>query len=189
VHNLCQGSCRSPSRAGQTIIRVALHPRLYMPSNLPGFGCEIIAAGAPRRLLAYPVTWLGGIHADQVKTVPPLRFRLLQLFCVVTLAAVLLALFKALGIFGAVLSFVTALVFTNVVYPLRRAEHEQEAMFDFVWGIVMPVVCLVFDPVVFKPDDLFLRVDPAIPPSLQPPLASLQLYPGRCQLTSSSPGS
>ena len=85
-------------------------------------------------------------------TPQPLRFSLAQLLIGTTIAAVLLALFRAIGIWGAVLSFGAALIFTLLIYPKARPSHKQQQalMFDFVWGIVMPVVCLVFDPFVFK---------------------------------------
>src|SRR5262245_43451773 len=82
----------------------------------------------------------------------PLRFRLGELFAVVTAAAVLLALFRSLGIVGAALSFLAAVGFTNLIYPRWNGVSlaRQQAMFDFVWGLVMPIVCLAFDPFVFK---------------------------------------
>lgn len=85
----------------------------------------------------------------------PLRFSLAQLLIGTTITAVLLALFRALGIWGAVLSFGAALIFTLLIYPQARPgrKQQQALMFDFVWGIVMPVVCLVFDPFVFKLDE------------------------------------
>src|SRR5687767_4203657 len=85
----------------------------------------------------------------------PLRFSLAQLLIGTTIVAVLLALFRALGIWGAVLSFGAALIFTLLIYPQTRRGHAQQQalMFDFVWGIVMPVVCLVFDPFVFKQEN------------------------------------
>jgi len=148
-----------------------------MSANLSGFEREAIAPGAGRRWPDNTVTWLGGIRAERSKTAPPLRFRLVELFYVITVAAILLALFRALGIFGAVLSFVAAFVFTNVLYPLWRDEDDQEVMFDFVWGMVMPVVCLVFDPFVFKADDLFAQGNPDISVTFEPSLQGLQFYP------------
>lgn len=108
---------------------------------------------------------------DNVEPPPePLRFSLAQLLIGTTIAAVLLALFRALGIWGAVLSFGAALIFTLLIYPQANPgrKQQQALMFDFVWGIVMPVVCLVFDPFVFKGDgnldslgapDSFIRPD------------------------------
>ncbi len=82
----------------------------------------------------------------------PLRFSLAQLLVATTIAAVLLALFRTLGIYGALMSFGAALIFTLAIYPAMKPHDRtrQALMFDFVWGVVMPVVCVVFDPLVFK---------------------------------------
>jgi hypothetical protein len=109
----------------------------------------------PRRLIYRPTStiwrlWLGDLQIDEAEGAQPLRFRLGELFATITVAAVLLAVFRSAGILGAVLAFLSALLFTNVLYPRWRAPVQQAAMFDFIWGLVMPVVCLVFDPFVFK---------------------------------------
>jgi hypothetical protein len=81
-----------------------------------------------------------------------LRFRLWEPLAAITVASVLLAVFRAMGILGAAASFAAAAVFTVWLYPwlYRHSPQRSAAMFDFVWGAVMPVVCLVFDPFVFK---------------------------------------
>jgi hypothetical protein len=96
--------------------------------------------------------WLPAIRMDDPQVTAPLRFRLGELFLTVTVAAVLLAMFRALGIVGAAVAFLVAVAFTNLIYPRfnRDSPARQDAMFDFVWGLLMPVVCLVFDPFVFK---------------------------------------
>jgi hypothetical protein len=104
----------------------------------------------------------------------PLRFSLAELLVATTTAAVLLALFRTLGIFGALLSFAAALVFTLGIYPAMkpRDKSRQALMFDFVWGIVMPVVCVVFDPFVFKESEMTGLDFPLFVPAfgnLQPP--------------------
>jgi hypothetical protein len=85
-------------------------------------------------------------------TASPLRFSLAQLLVATTIAAVLLAMFRTLGIYGALLSFGAALLVTLGIYPAMKPSDQprQALMFDFVWGVVMPVVCVVFDPFVFK---------------------------------------
>lgn len=84
-----------------------------------------------------------------------LRFSLQELFIATTLAATMLAAFRAFGIIGAVLSFLTAVVATVLIIPLRIPKNipRQRQYFDFVWGMVMPIVCLVFDPLLFKQGD------------------------------------
>jgi hypothetical protein len=72
------------------------------------------------------------------------------LFLVTTAAAMMLAMMLALlrymGIFGAVVSFLSAFLFTVVALPwlIPWQTARQCKVFDFVWGVVMPVVCLVF---------------------------------------------
>ncbi len=84
-----------------------------------------------------------------------LRFSLRELFLATTVAAVMLALFRAVGIFGAVFSFLAAAIVTLLVIPRwwSTDRARQRIYFDFVWGLVMPIVCLVFDPLVFKHGD------------------------------------
>jgi hypothetical protein len=106
--------------------------------------------------------WLGDLQIAPAQQTQPLRFHLGELFVAMTMAAGLLALFRAAGIIGAVLSFVSALLFTNLLYPRWRSPAQQAAMFDFVWGIVMPIVCLVFDPFLFKQDQDFWVVGPSL---------------------------
>lgn len=81
-----------------------------------------------------------------------LRFSLREMFFATTVAAVMLALFRWIGILGAVLSFLSALVITLAVIPRLFSKDlpRQRLAFDFVWGMVMPIVCLVFDPFIFK---------------------------------------
>lgn len=100
--------------------------------------------------------WLGGVQIDATQITQPLRFRLWELMVAMTVAAVLLALFRSLGIIGAAVAFVAALAVTQGLYPAlnRDSPARQAAMFDFVWGAIMPIVCLTFDPFVFKYGDV-----------------------------------
>lgn len=97
---------------------------------------------------------------DQVKALQraaevqeaPGKYSLLELMVVVTLLAVILGLIRLLGMWGAVVTFVGSVTWTTVVYPLWNPTDRarQAAMFDGVWGLVMPLVCLACDPFVFK---------------------------------------
>jgi hypothetical protein len=116
----------------------------------------------PPRNSKFPFdVWLGNVLAHETPLAQPLRFGLLELMATITAAAALLALFRALGIVGAALAFFAALIFTNLVYPrlFPASPARQAAMFDFVWGAVMPLVCLVFDPFVFKYGDIPLLAE------------------------------
>src|SRR5215471_8761464 len=116
-----------------------------MDSGQPLIDVQSFARRKPVQL-----TWFGDIYPEDAQSAKPLRFRLAELFCVITAAAGLLALFRSMGIFGALFAFITGLAFTNQLYPNWRSKQDQEAMFDFIWGVVMPIVCLAFDPFVFK---------------------------------------
>src|SRR6185295_13831452 len=69
-----------------------------------------------------------------------LRFSLKEMFLATTVAAVMLALFRSTGIFGAVLSYLSAAAVTLLVMPLvfPKDAPRQRLVFDFVWGMVMP---------------------------------------------------
>jgi hypothetical protein len=109
--------------------------------------------------------------------VEELRFTLKEMFLATTIAAVMLALFRSIGIFGAVLSFLSAAIITLLVIPevFPKNLPRQRLVFDFVWGMVMPIVCLVFDPFIFKnggdPVEIF---EPSH--SIEPAVAKVQIY-------------
>lgn len=70
---------------------------------------------------------------------------------VVTVVAVLICLLQNLGIVGAMAALGMAIAF-SVFAACRRGSAEVEMGFDLIWGIVLPVLCLSFDPVLFQPD-------------------------------------
>ena len=82
----------------------------------------------------------------------PIQFTLRELLIAVTVVGVLLGVLRAAGIFGAVFAFLATVLFTFGIYPsLRRKDlRAQQSMFDFLWGVGMPLICLIFDPFVFK---------------------------------------
>src|SRR5687768_6183527 len=72
----------------------------------------------PRHFRRTPLdAWLGDLELEASPQGEPLRFHLWELMITITAAAVLLALFRALGIFGAALAFFAAVIFTNYAYP------------------------------------------------------------------------
>jgi hypothetical protein len=134
----------------------------------------------PRTTLQWKLlnTWLGGMHNEPAQLTEPLRFHLWELMVTITVAAVLLALFRALGIVGAALAFIAAVMFTNLAFPRLspNSPARQAAMFDFIWGAIMPLVCLTFDPFVFKYGDIpLLHEDFAGPDPML--LRTAEVYP------------
>ena len=68
---------------------------------------------------------------------------------IVTIFAVCFCLLQNLGIVGALVLFAVACLFS--IYARRRGRTTNtEMMFDLIWGIVLPVLCLTFDPVLFS---------------------------------------
>jgi hypothetical protein len=86
-----------------------------------------------------------------------LQFSLRDLFFMTTTVALMLALFRSVGVFGAVWTFIAAFLLTVVALPWLAPSQIawQCKIFDLVWGAVMPVVCLVFDPLLFKEEMSF----------------------------------
>ncbi len=108
----------------------------------------MIADPAPRHLDAVAEVDLA---ADRV------RFRLRDMIVATTVFSVALALFKLMGLFGALFAFLTALGYTVYLKQSRlplngrgQALAQRRILNDFLWGVCMPIVCLVFDPVVFR---------------------------------------
>lgn len=128
---------------------MSLPPADWTPANPPA------PAPAPYFSRSPLDAWLGGIQTEESPLTEPLRFHLWELMVTITVAAVLLGLFRAVGIYGAALAFFAAVAFTNLAYPKlnARSPARQAAMFDFIWGAIMPLVCLAFDPFVFKYGD------------------------------------
>ncbi len=82
----------------------------------------------------------------------PGKFTLTELMLVITLLAVVLGLVRGLGIWGGLVVFVGCIALGNIIYP-RAYPHQlqrQIVMFDVLWGIVMPLVCLACDPLLFR---------------------------------------
>lgn len=84
-----------------------------------------------------------------------LQFSLSQLLLTVTVCAVLLALFRALDTYGVLLAFFAAVGFC--IFLGDRKHSLRYLVFDFIWGVFLPVVCLLFDPYVFSSADFELQ--------------------------------
>jgi hypothetical protein len=125
------------------------------PGGLPGVpdasaAAETVAERDARFMRA--IDQVTAISREAALADAPGRFSLLELMVVVTLLAVTLSLVRGLGIWGGLITFVVSVVWTNLIYPQWRPADQrgQPAMFDCVWGLLMPAVCLVCDPIVFK---------------------------------------
>jgi len=77
-----------------------------------------------------------------------LQFSLQQMFLTITIFAVMLALFRAFGIWGALLSFLSAFSFSVFLYYQKWPQRY--FLSDLIWGAAIPIVCLVFDPGFFR---------------------------------------
>jgi hypothetical protein len=108
----------------------------------------------------------------------PLQFGLAQLLGGVTAVAVVLGLLKLLGAFGALVAFLAAMAATLILYPRWRpaAIRQQEDLFDFVWGLLMPLVCLVMDPILLKHGDVNLPPRAGRPWDLADLFAKAEFY-------------
>ena len=69
----------------------------------------------------------------------------------VTMAAVLICLLQNLGIVGAMAALAMAVLF-SIYATFRGSTPAMEMAFDLIWGVVLPVLCLTFDPILFQPD-------------------------------------
>jgi hypothetical protein len=90
-------------------------------------------------------------------TVPPAandapRFGLRALLIAVAAVAIVLGAMRSWGIMGAVTAFMLAVL--GSLFAARRWHHTTTRLaFDLTWGIVMPLICLAYDPFVFQQID------------------------------------
>lgn len=86
----------------------------------------------------------------------PPRFSLLTLFGVVTAAAVYCWLLRQLGVYAVVLllAALVSIILLKVSAERRRAKR---LVIDLLAGIVLPIGCLYFDPIVFRKDGWLLH--------------------------------
>ncbi len=77
------------------------------------------------------------------------QFGMRTLLISVTVFAVLLGLFRTLGIFGALVSFLFAAAVTIALdhpWTPPHAKSRRRMLVNLIWGVFMPIVCFVFDP-------------------------------------------
>jgi hypothetical protein len=80
------------------------------------------------------------------------QFSLAALMLSTTAVAIALGIVRIFGWMASVPLFIASLVLTTWLYPKLRPNQvaHQIMLFDVVWGIVMPIVCLALDPLVFR---------------------------------------
>jgi hypothetical protein len=80
------------------------------------------------------------------------RFSLSTLMLIITAVGVALGAIRMLGWPASAVLFVLAVATTNYGYPRWRPQNvsQQILLFDVVWGILMPTMCLALDPIVFS---------------------------------------
>ena len=85
---------------------------------------------------------------------PAARYALWEMLAATAVLAVVLAIVRACGTLGAVACTLAAHLLTWVIYPRLRPSDRfaQEVQYDLTWGLVMPVVFFLVDPLVFKPE-------------------------------------
>jgi hypothetical protein len=83
---------------------------------------------------------------------PAARFSLWEMLLATAVLAIVLAIVRAFGIYGAVACTAAAHLLTWVIYPRLKPgdRFAQEVQYDLTWGLVMPVVFFLVDPMVFK---------------------------------------
>jgi len=104
---------------------------------------------APPEELNPAASWFAA-RADR----PAARFFLWELLTATAVLAVVLAIVRAYGMYGAVACTAAAHLLTWVIYPRWKPgdRFAQEMQFDLTWGLLMPVVFFLVDPMVFKED-------------------------------------
>jgi hypothetical protein len=119
------------------------------------------SAGEREARLRETLHEIQSLQHDNKAPETPSTFSLFELMVVVTLLAVTLGLLRLLGLWGALLTFIGCLAWTTGIYPrwYPADRVRQAAMFDGIWGLFMPLVCLVCDPFVFKDHEQLLDLE------------------------------
>jgi hypothetical protein len=102
---------------------------------------------------------------------PAARFSLGGMLVAMAVLGVVLSIVRAYGIYGAVGCTAAAHLLTWIIYPAWKAgnRYAQEMQYDLTWGLVMPVVFLLVDPMVFKETgtSIWWGVSGAAPPEIE----------------------
>jgi len=94
-------------------------------------------------------------------TEPPLQFSVGAVLIAQAVCALFLGLLMVLGAFAVLAAFVV-----TVIYARKRVAEKhlalKRAIYDVLWGIVFPVACLAYDPLVFAPNGQFFDRDETV---------------------------
>jgi len=106
-----------------------------------------------------------GPNAEVPPQVAAPHYGLRSLMLTVAAVAVSLAMMRWWGIFGAAAVFGLALVLSAFATQMWSRSGVRLA-FDLTWGIVIPLICLAYDPGIFR--DHYAYPDPTGPPPFDP---------------------
>ena len=92
---------------------------------------------------------------------PPAKYSLREMMLLITMLAVVLGLVRAFGLWGGLATWLGAMAWTTLIYPVwhPKQERRQATMFDWIWGLLLPLVCLGCDPMVFRDTNLAVAGD------------------------------
>jgi hypothetical protein len=116
-------------------------------------GGETDAERTARQLRA--IDQVAALSRAAVAADAPGKFSLTELMLVVTLLGVALGLIRSFGIWGWLVTFVGCVACGNFIYPrwYSAEPRRQIVMFDGIWGLLMPLVCLGCVPLVLLDHD------------------------------------
>lgn len=91
----------------------------------------------------------------------PAKYSLREMMVLITMLAVILGLVRAFNIWGGLATWVGAMIWSLVIFPIAYPEDErrQATMFDWIWGLLLPLVCLGCDPMVFRDGEFAMGGD------------------------------
>ncbi|WP_254508540.1 hypothetical protein [Anatilimnocola floriformis] len=100
------------------------------------------------------------VVADDAAAIAPAKFSLREMLILTTALAVVLGLLRSFDLWGGLVTFIAAIAWGNCIYPCwhPKEPRRQATMFDSIWGLLMPLICLACDPLVFRDTDLRIEL-------------------------------
>ena len=94
-----------------------------------------------------------------VTDIAPAKFSLREMLILTTALAIVLGVVRAFSIWGGLATFIASIAWGNAIYPVWQPDERRQAtMFDSIWGLLMPLVCLACDPLVFRDTEFGLGI-------------------------------